>query len=238
MRTDPWSRAASALAGRLFGGTCYLCRGESRGVLCPPCAADLPRLPRERCQRCALPATDGALCGRCIGDRPAFDATVAVFAYAFPADVLVQGLKFRGELALAPFLADELLAEIGAANSAAGGVDLIIPVPLHALRLRERGYNQAMEISRGVGARLGVPVDAGLCERVRDTPAQLGLPLNERRANMRGAFSCRKALDGKSLAVVDDVMTTGATLNEVAATLKQFGATRVVNWVIARTPAD
>ncbi|MBS0337079.1 MAG: ComF family protein [Proteobacteria bacterium] len=227
MRTIPWSSAVASLAGRLFGGTCYLCRGASRGVLCPPCAGDLPRLPRERCPRCALPTAGGAECGRCIGDPPGFDATLAVFAYAFPADVLVQGLKFRGELALAPFLADEL--------PAAGGVDLVIPVPLHALRLRERGYNQSMEIARSVGARFGLPVAADVCERVRDTPAQLGLPLKERRENVRGAFSCRRALDGRRVAVVDDVMTTGATLGEVAATLKRFGATRVVNWVVART---
>jgi ComF family protein len=161
-----------------------------------------------------------------------------VFAYAFPADVLVQGLKFRSELAIAPFLADELRAEIGAAGGIVGRADLIVPVPLHSMRLRERGYNQAMEIARRVGARLGVPVAAEICERVRDTPAQLGLPWKERRANVRGAFSCRHALEGKSIAVIDDVMTTGATLNEVAATLKQFGATRVLNWVIARTPAD
>jgi len=238
MRTIPWSRAANALAGRLFGGTCYLCRGASRGVLCPACAADLPRLPRERCPRCALPVTGGVLCGRCIGEPSAFDASVAVFAYAFPADVLVQGLKFRGELALAPFLAGELSAEIGAAGGAPGRADLIVPVPLHAARLRERGYNQAMEIARGVGAHLGVPVAADLCERLRDTPAQLGLPWKERRANMHGAFSCRRSLEGRSVAVIDDVMTTGATLNEVAATLKQFGAARVLNWVIARTPAD
>jgi predicted amidophosphoribosyltransferase len=116
-----------------------------------------------------------AVCGRCISDPPAFDATTAVFAYAFPADVLVQGLKFRSELALAELLADRLHGELVASGSA-GGADLIIPVPLHASRLRERGYNQSMEVARSLGVRLGIPVNAGLCERVRDTPAQLGLP--------------------------------------------------------------
>jgi ComF family protein len=178
----------------------------------------------------------GVTCGRCMAEPPAFDATVAVFSYAFPADVLVQGLKFRGELALAPLLANELHIELGATGSPAG-VDLLIPVPLHSLRLRERGYNQSMEIARSVGALRGVPVSAGLCERVRDTSAQLGLPWKERRDNVRGAFSCTAALDGKRVAVVDDVMTTGATLGEVAATLKKFGATRVVNWVVARALA-
>jgi len=183
-----------------------------------------------------LPVPEGTQCGRCLGEPPAFDATVAVFKYAFPADVLVQGLKFRSELALAALLADELYSEVSAAR--AGGVDLILPVPLHELRLRERGYNQSMEIARSLAARLRVPLASDLCTRVRDTPAQLDLPLKARRENLRGAFSCRQVLDGKTVAVVDDVMTTGATLGEVAATLKQFGAARVVNWVVARTPAD
>jgi ComF family protein len=181
--------------------------------------------------------TDNALCGRCVSEPPAFDATTSVFAYAFPSDVLVQGLKFRGELALAPFLADKLHCELDTSGFK-DGVDLIIPVPLHASRLRERGYNQAMEVARSLGARLGIPVRAGLCERVRDTPAQLGLPWKERRENVHGAFSCTTALDGQRVAVVDDVMTTGATLGEVAATLKQFGAPRVVNWVLTRALAD
>lgn len=238
MRTVSLSRGAAALAGRLFGGTCYLCRGESRDTLCAACSADLPRLARERCPRCALPMPASALCGRCASDPAAFDATVAAFAYAFPADVLVQGLKFRSELALARLLADALLAELAVAPHSAARADLIVPVPLHPLRLRERGYNQSMEIARVIGERLGVPVAADLCERARDTPAQPGLPWKERRENVRGAFSCTRPLDGKAVAVVDDVMTTGATLGEVAATLKKFGATRVVNWVATRTLAD
>ena len=236
MKAPLWSRSAAALAERLFGGTCYLCRGESRGLLCAPCIADLPFLERPRCPQCALPSHEGRTCGRCIGDPPAFDATTAVFAYAFPADVLVQGLKFRGELALAPLLADALRSELGA--GAAGSVDLVIPVPLHELRLRERGYNQSMEIGSRLAGALGLPLASDLCVRVRDTAAQLELPWKERRDNVRNAFSCRGALDGKRVVVVDDVMTTGATLNEVASTLKKFGAARVVNWVVTRTPAD
>ena len=236
MKAPSWSRSATALAERLFGGTCYLCRGDSEGLLCAPCMDDLPYLARPRCPQCALPSADGRLCGRCLGDPPAYDATTAVFAYAFPADVLVQGLKFRGELALASLLADALQGELR--TSAAEPVDLVVPVPLHDLRLRERGYNQSMEIARSLARRLGLPVEPDLCIRVRDTAAQLGLPWKERRENVRSAFSCRRAVEGKRLAVVDDVMTTGATLNEVAVTLKKFGATRVSNWVVARTPAD
>lgn len=237
MRNLPWPRNRIGLSGGLLGGTCYLCRGASQaGVLCASCCADLPRLPRIRCPRCALPVDSETQCGRCLGDPPAFDATVAVFDYAFPADVLIQGLKFRGELALAPLLAGHLAQEIGA--SIVDRVDFIVPVPLHAGRLAERGYNQSVEIARAVAARLKIPLAGDLCERVRATPAQLDLPWKERRENVRGAFSCRRALDTKRVAVVDDVMTTGATLHEIAVTLKKFGAARVVNWVIARTTVD
>lgn len=241
MRTSPkqvslFSRGASSLAERIFGGTCYLCRGASDDALCAPCSAELPYLAHPRCPSCGLPALAGTLCGRCLAEPPAFDATIAAFAYAFPADVLVQGLKFRSELALARVLANELHAAVLAAPAIP--VDLIVPVPLHDARLRERGYNQSMEIARGIASRLNVPLAPDACARVRDTAAQLDLPWKARRENVRGAFSCARALDGKTVAVVDDVMTTGATLAEVAATLKKFGAARVVNWVVARTPAD
>lgn len=239
MRTLHWPRLAGGIADRLFGGTCYLCRGASQaGLLCAACAADLPRLPRPRCPRCALPTAAGWTCGRCLGDPPAYDATAAVFTYDFPADVLVQGLKFRSELALAPLLAAELAAEIGAAGTDLRRVDLVVPVPLHTGRLAERGYNQSMEIARGVAARLDIALAADVCERVRDTPAQVDLAWKARRENVRGAFSCRRALDARTIAVVDDVMTTGATLGEIALTLKKFGAIRVVNWVVARATGD
>jgi ComF family protein len=236
MKALSWSRGAISLAERIFGGTCYLCRGDSQGVLCAPCSADLPFLPRPRCPRCALPTYEAAICGRCLSGQPAYDATIAVFAYAFPADVLVQGLKFRSELSLAPLLAAALLKEVTTVPS--HRVDVIVPVPLHDVRLGERGYNQSMEIARSIAAPLGTPLASDICTRVRNTAAQLGLPFKARSENVKNAFSCRRDLEGASVAVVDDVMTTGATLSELAATLKKFGAGRVVNWVVARTPVD
>ena len=112
-------------------------------------------------------------------------------------------------------------------------VDLVLPVPLAPRRLRERGYNQSAEIARLLAGR--APLELFLCERSRDTAAQAELPWAERRRNVRGAFRCTRAIPGGTVAVVDDVMTTGATLDEMAATLKQAGARRVVNWVVART---
>ena len=214
------------VASLFFGGSCLICRGGSRELLCAACAAELPRLPAG-CPRCALPSPQGALCGRCLAEPPHYDATVAVFAYDFPADALVHALKFRAELGLARFLGRLIAGQVASTD-----VDHVVPVPLAAARLRARGYNQAVEIARHIRpSRLRLD----LCTRGRDTPPQMDLPWAERRRNVRGAFACARALAGTAVAVVDDVMTTGATLDEVARTLKRAGAARVTNWVVART---
>jgi ComF family protein len=214
----------------LFSGNCFLCRGKAADTLCTECDADLPRLTGMLCPRCALASPGGAVCGRCLTQAPQYDATVAVLAYDFPADVLVQALKFRGELALAPFLGGLLSKCISSRN-----VDCIVPVPLSSVRLRERGYNQALEIARGIASATGIRLAPELCERTRDTPAQMDLPLAARAKNVRGAFHCPRLVAGAKIAVLDDVMTTGATLDEIAGTLKRAGAAGVENWVIART---
>jgi len=215
------------LASALFGGSCFLCRGSARELICGACDAELPRLTRPLCPRCALESPRGELCGRCLSQAPAYDATQAALAYEFPADALVQALKFRGELALAPLLA-ALLAE----KLRGERVDLVVPVPLSHERLRRRGYNQAVEIARHVP---GGTLELALCERTRDAPPQMELPYEARQRNVRGAFRCTRALGGATVAVLDDVMTTGATLDEIARTLKGAGAQRVVNWVVTRT---
>jgi ComF family protein len=214
------------LARLLFGGTCFLCRGSARAMLCAECDADLPRLGGSLCPRCALDSPGGAVCGRCLAETPRYDATVAALAYRFPADALVHALKFRGELALAPLLGQLLLEKV-----TAGSVDCIVPVPLSPQRLRERGYNQALEVARHLGGRL--EIDA--CERERDAPPQAGLDRDERRRNVRGAFRCRRTFAGERVALVDDVMTTGATLDALAGALKDAGAASVANWVVCRT---
>jgi len=214
----------------LFSGSCFLCRGAASDILCDRCDADLPRLKGEFCPRCALASPGGAICGRCLTQKPQYDATLAALAYEFPADVMVQALKFRGELALAPFLGELFSERIVIRN-----VECVIPVPLSVERLRQRGYNQSLEIARHVARATGTRLAIDLCERRRDTPAQTDLPLAERAKNVRGAFHCPRLVGGASVAVLDDVMTTGATLDEMAATLKRAGAARVENWVIART---
>ena len=215
------------LASLFFGGSCFLCRGAAHTVLCSRCDADLPRLEHALCPRCALESPGGAVCGRCLTHSPAYDATRAALSYDFPADALVHALKFRGELALAPLLASFLAAKVHGAQ-----IDHLVPVPLSAARLRQRGYNQAVEIGRHLRKDA---LELALCERTRDAPPQIELPYDDRQRNVRGAFRCTRSLDGARIAVVDDVMTTGATLDEVARTLKASGAVHVENWVVART---
>jgi ComF family protein len=215
------------LANLLFGGSCFVCRGSARGLLCDACHAELPRLAAERCPRCALPVPGSAVCGRCLAEPPGYDATRAALAYDFPADALVHALKFRSEVALAPLLAELLLPEVQGE-----GIDRVIPVPLSGARLRSRGYNQAAEIARPLARG---KLDLDTCVREGDARPQMELPWDERRRNIRGAFRCRRSVIGATIAVVDDVMTTGATLDELARTLKRAGAARVVNWVVART---
>lgn len=205
---------------------CLLCGQPSESALCPGCDADLPRAPAA-CPQCALPTPDGARCGACLRDPPAFDAAVAAFAYAFPIDRLVQALKYAHRL--------ECAAALGTALRAAAegrGVDRIVPMPMHPARLRERGFNQAGEIARALKSL--APVEPALCERLRDTPPQAGLDRDERRRNLRGAFACNTRLDSQSVAIVDDVMTTGSSMRELAQTLKRAGAARVEAWVVAR----
>jgi ComF family protein len=219
------------LTSALFGGSCFVCRGAARALLCGECDAELPRLAGPLCPRCALQSPGGLTCGRCLRQPPAYDATVAALGYEFPADVLVQALKFRGELAVAPLLAAYLAACLA---ESLRKVDCVIPVPLSRERLQARGFNQSAEIARHVAPR--AKLELTLCERTRESPPQMELPYEARQKNVRGAFRCTGNVIGASVALVDDVMTTGATLDELARTLKQAGAVSVTNWVVARTP--
>ena len=211
------------------GGDCLLCGAESGPeLLCPVCIGELPALP-ESCPQCALPSPAAAVCGSCINRSPHFDATLALWRYEFPCDGLVQALKYRAQFALAGFFARSL------ASRPLPEVDVVLPMPLHAKRLAERGFNQALEIARGLARYRGTPIEPRGVLRVKNTPPQTELPYEDRAKNVRGAFRCELDLSGASVAVLDDVMTTGATLNELARVLKRAGARRVENFVIART---
>lgn len=211
---------------------CLLCGGDSHaGLCCAACDAELPRLIATHCPICALPTLAGEICGQCLKQPPPFDHTVAAFSYDFPLDKMVQALKFRERLVLVNYLADAVAQQVHTR------VDSLVALPLHPTRLRERGFNQSLLLARRIGHRLSIPLLADACERVRNTPPQSSLPWKERDKNMRLAFTCKPTADvrGKHIAIVDDVMTTGASVGELARALKQAGASEVSAWVVART---
>lgn len=237
-----WSRrvsgaVATAVADVLLPSSCALCSGQCKGALCAPCR-DQYTQPRRRCIQCANPLAEHepvARCGACVRATPAYDATVAAVDYAPPWDGLALRLKFGAQLQLAPMCAqllrDAMLAQAGLALP-----DVLCPVPLGPKRLAERGFNQALEMARPLAATLGVPLAPRLLARPRDTPAQSLMTPTARKLNVRRAFVIELDVDGKHVGVVDDVMTSGNTLHEVARMLKGAGAARVTNLVFARTP--
>lgn len=224
-------------AGENWPGLCCLCGRWQARTLCRDCEhAWRPPASLKRCHRCALPwlsATDAEHCPVCERQSPEFDRAITALDYVAPWSHLIGRLKFQHDTALVTPLA-RLLTE--AVRQRPHPVDLVLPVPLSPSRLRERGFNQAVEIARPLARQLGLPFDPMGLQRVRDTAAQAGLHLAEREKNVRRAFACRRDLSGLRIAIVDDVMTTGATLDEAAKTLKRAGAVHVENWVAARTP--
>lgn len=182
-----------------------------------------------------MPAADGAICGNCLKHPPAFTRAVAVYAYAFPVDALVRHCKYAGALGLTDWFADALASRLAEEFASGSRPELILPMPLHETRLAQRGFNQAVEIARRLAPRLKVPWLAEGCRRIRDTPPQAGLDLKARRRNLRGAFRCDLDLTGKHVVLLDDVMTSGASLDELAKVVRKAGAKDVSAWVVART---
>ncbi len=210
--------------------SCLLCAAETqRGSLCGPCFEDLPWLPGRRCDICALPLPTGRICGACLDRPPRFNGVEAPLAYQFPLDALIRAFKYGGRLAMARILGELLAPRVSR------DVDAIVPMPLASARLAERGYNQALEIARVVADLTGLPLVPDACRKVADTPPQASLPWKERARNVRRAFVCDRDLEGQRVAVVDDVLTTGASLNELTRVLRRAGAAEVRGWIVART---
>ena len=202
--------------------------------LCYPCYTQLAKN-TQCCYHCArpldIPAHLSPLCGRCLSHQQAFDATVAPFIHHGAVRHLIAGLKFSADYKNARLLG-RLLAERQIQNSQLP--DCLIPVPLHKARYRQRGFNQSIEIARAVGKVLHLPVDVNSCIRHRDTPHQTQLTAKQRCTNMKNAFSLVKPITAKHVAIIDDVMTTGSTVHELAVLLKKSGVARVEVWVCAR----
>lgn len=211
---------------------CVLCgRMSHAGLWCEDCERALPYLTSQVCTSCALPIPSGTVCGSCLSHPHRFSRCTALCTYTFPWDKLIQRLKFGADLALADALALKLAERIDQTQLP----DLIIAMPLHPNRLRERGYNQSILLAQRLSIACGVKLAPHACRRVRDTAAQSTLAFKHRRKNMRNAFVCDIDLSGKRVALVDDVLTSGASLDALAAAIMQRGASEVVVWVVART---
>lgn len=227
--------ASKGLFHRLFPATCLLCLDPGQPPfldLCRGCEDDLPRN-APACRACAMPlAPERGTCETCLGRRPVFDASFAPYRYEFPLVELIHRLKYGGQVAIARLLGSVLARRL--AERGVPAADAVVPVPLHPSREAKRGYNQAAEIARFAAEQLRLPVLDRAAMRIRNTDEQAALPAIVRRVNVSGAFEVRAGSLPPSVAIVDDVLTTGATADALAAALKRAGCRRVEVWAVAR----
>lgn len=219
---------------------CLLCDERCDGQpLCSSCEADLPWLD-GRCTVCAVPLPSrGLVCGECLKRPPSYDHVEVPWRFAFPVDALITRFKHQARWPYGRLLGERLAHHLE--HAFADGLprpDLLLPVPLARRRLRQRGFNQAQMLADWLSRPLGIATDARVLDRVLDTPAQQQLDAATRRRNLRQAFAISTAADvkGRHLALVDDVLTTGATAEALARLLKRAGAERVDVYCLARTP--
>ncbi|WP_061133136.1 ComF family protein [Caballeronia fortuita] len=238
--------AAVRLVAHAFPSQCALCGNLSQELLCDGCDAQYWNEPRMRCATCALPLAASTMrrpredvrahCATCLEAPPAFNDTLALADYRAPLDTLAVELKFRARLAVGELFARHLHALFE--DSGLPVPDVIVPMPLSRARLVSRGYNQAWAIARPLARMMRVRSDASIVARVRHTSAQSRLDQETRRRNVADAFAVSGDVRGLHVGVIDDVMTSGATLDALARTLKCSGARRVSNFVALRTPQD
>lgn len=218
----------------IYPDHCQLCGAPTIEGLCVGCRQELPHN-RHACRQCGLPLAleVDSVCGSCQRRPPAVDRSLIPFLYAAPVDRLIGQFKFSAKLPQGRLLSRLLEQHLERQTSMP---DLLIPVPLHPARLRQRGFNQALELAQPLSHQFGIPIDHRSCRRILQTRPQRELKKQQRKRNIRGAFQVNGPLTASHVALVDDVVTTGSTVNELAKRLKLAGVTRVDVWAVARTP--
>ena len=224
--------SAAKLLNTLLPVSCGLCNASTNShlPLCLPCRDELPAI-GNACRSCALPLTTTGSCGSCQRKRPSCDDVHALLLYQEPVNFLVQQFKFNRKLEYSRLFSEIMAEKMDALDKRP---DVLIPVPLHSSRLRSRGYNQAWELARQLSKITGIPSSHKICQRIKKTPLQTGLKASERRRNLKQAFAIKQDINGLHLCIVDDVMTTGSTLEAIASVLKSAGAARVTGMIVAR----
>ncbi|MFT7468054.1 MAG: ComF family protein [Candidatus Pseudothioglobus sp.] len=239
----------AASSFRFFPGRCILCRAQSNRPmdLCCACEADLPRI-HSPCRQCGLSVLGNApgrehYCAPCLVNPPPYDRSFSAFKYASPVRQLITEFKQHRQLVVGEMLSQVLARRFQqnlleqAHQRHQTTPDILIPMPLHPSRMKSRGFNQAELIAQVVGRQTGITCDTRRCHRVKQTEDQKGLTAADRRTNIRGAFSVVQPLHGEYIVIVDDVMTTAATVSELARCLRRAGAGTIEILTLARTPA-
>ena len=222
--------------GLFLSSSCVLCGYSAKQAvsLCADCQNDLPTI-ESACYKCGIPLAVGCkVCGQCIQNPPDVDYNFSAYHYESPIDYLIAQLKFEQKLFCADILGHILVAPLKAILAQENYPDVILPVPLHKKRLTKRGFNQSLEISKIVSKVLGIPIDCHLATRIRATKSQMELTALQRKKNIKDCFQVKSLSAYKHVVLIDDVVTTGSTTNELAKSLKASGVETVGVWAIAR----
>lgn len=215
-----------------FSSSCFFCLSKTNYIWCNDCERDFLQ-EVSRCPMCARYSEKNMVCGLCLAFKPTFNSTETLFSYQYPINQLIIKFKFSNSPELAHIFAEKLSAKLFLKDTKQP--DIIVPVPLHSIRQRTRGYNQSLVFAKEISRCIGVETNSSLCRRIINTDPQTSLPMKTRRKNVKGAFEISPGHLPKHIAIVDDVITTGSTISELSRLFRNAGCERIDIWAIART---
>jgi ComF family protein len=218
------------LYSKLMPIPCRLCGAMTqKQAICQPCLDNFPSL-GDVCPRCATPITGAHLCGHCLNQSPEQDLSFSLFPYLDPIKYLIADLKYHDKIFLSAFFADLMAQKLKHRSLPS----LLIPIPLHPNRIRQRGYNQSFELAKALSVCLGIPTSNEYLIKIINTQSQAAIPFKARKKNIQHAFKCIQNHVPTHIAIIDDVLTTGHTASAAAKQLRKIGATTIEIWTIAR----